>query len=101
MRRNPIGPKSVMEPVADLDLTEEEMEEIPVAEGGGSLEYIPAAIALQIFANTSAVVGALVGFALAYKMRNVRAMSTAETLFASGVIVAATFGSVFFIRSFK
>jgi hypothetical protein len=110
-RRNPkfgpVAPEILLEDLADgnisleVPLTPEEMEVVPVAQGGSSLSYIPSSIALQIFGNTAGIAGALVGFALAYKVRNARAMSLYETLIASGVIVAATFGSVFFIRSFK
>jgi hypothetical protein len=112
-RRNPkLGPAPVLTPV-DYDqdgvlepefvgpIAPDEMAEIPVAQGGSSLSYIPSSIALQIFGNTAGIAGALVGFALAYKVRSAKAMSLYETLLASGVIVAVTFGSVFFIRSFK
>jgi CHASE2 domain-containing sensor protein len=64
-----------------------------------STPMIPASIAQQIFTITASAAGGLVGFILAYKLRHALMVNTAEVSIATGVIIAATFGSLLLFRT--
>lgn len=64
-----------------------------------TLKWIPSSIGQQIFSITSSAAGGLAGLILAYKLRDATRMNTAETLIASGLAVAASFGAIWLIRS--
>jgi hypothetical protein len=100
--RPPIGPLGpAYSPLYGLGAAAEPAAAGAAASSASTTPMIPASIAQQIFAITASAAGGVVGFVLAYKLRNALMVNTTEVAIATSAIIAATFGSLFLFRTFE